>query len=52
MKKIELIVFNWRKKILGNLGQYIYLWPKTTACKTPMKALLGHINVQFIAGND
>ena len=52
MKKIELIVFNWRKKILVNLGQYNYLWPKTTTYKTPMQALLGHINVQFTAGND
>ena len=52
MKKIELIVFNLRKKELVKLGQDIYLGPKATACKTPMKAALGHIYVQFIAGYD
>ena len=52
MKKIEIIVFNLRKKELVKLGQDIYLGPKATACKTTMKALLGHLNVQFIAGND
>ena len=52
MKKIELIVFNLRKIELVKLGQDIYLGPKVTACKTPMKAAFGHIHVQFIASND
>ena len=51
MKQIELIVFNWRKKELVNLGQDIYLVPKATAYKTSMKANLGHRLVQFIAVN-
>ena len=52
MKKIELIVFNLRIKELVNLGQDIYLGPKATACKTPMKANFGYKHVQFIASND
>ena len=51
MKYIELIVFNWRKKELVHLAQYIYLWPEATSYKTPMKAFLGHKIVQFIAVN-
>ena len=51
MKYIELIVFNWCKKELVNLVQDIYLVPKATAYKTPMKANLGHRLVQFIAVN-
>ena len=51
MKKIKLIVFNWRKKELVNLGQDIYLGPKATSYKTPMEANLGHKLIQFIADN-